>query len=362
MERAVEIVQGVNTAVGQVVWGPVMLVLLVGTGAYLTIRTGCIQATRFGYILRKTVGSLFKKPDKSRGDSKNLTAFQAVSTALASTVGTGNIAGVTGAIFAGGPGAVFWMWVAAFFGMFTKFSEIVLAVKYRQVDQDGLHHGGPMYYIEKGLGMKWLAVLFALIAGSASFGIGNIAQGVEIAGSLKSLLGWSGLASGIVLAAVVAVVILGGVKRIGQIASYIVPFMAIFYVLAGIAIIALRITDVPAAFAAIFRGAFSFEAVGGGIFGYGIHGGHAQRLCPGRVLQRGGPGLGPHGPRRRRDPGPGGTGDVGRVRGVCGHHRHLHHHRHGGAPLRRAEYPGRRGRPGRQRRGGRRRLQRHPPR
>ncbi len=270
MERVLETVTSINSAINNVVWGPVMLVLLVGTGAYLTIRTGWIQATRFGYILRKTVGSLFKKSDKDGRDSKNLTAFQAVSTALASTVGTGNIAGVTGAIFAGGPGAVFWMWVAAFFGMFTKFSEIVLAVKYRQVDRDGTHHGGPMYYIEKGLGMKWLAVLFAVIAGIASFGIGNIAQGVEIAGSLKSLFGWSGLTSGIVLAAVVAVVILGGVKRIGQIASYIVPFMAIFYVLAGIAIIALRITDVPAAFLAIFQSAFSFEAVGGGIFGYAI--------------------------------------------------------------------------------------------
>ena len=270
MERAVEIVQGVNTAVGQVVWGPVMLALLVGTGAYFTIRTGCVQATRFGYILRKTVGSLLKKPDKSRGDSKNLTAFQAMSTALASTVGTGNIAGVTGAIFAGGPGAVFWMWVAAFFGMSTKLSEIVLAGKYRQGDRDGLHYGGPMYYMEKGLGMRWLAVVFALTAGAASFGIGNIAQSVEIAGSLRSLLGWSGRASGVVLAAVVAAVILGGARRIGRLAACLVPFMAIFYVLAGAAIIALRITDVPAAFAAIFRGAFRFEAVGGGLFGCGI--------------------------------------------------------------------------------------------
>ena len=269
MERTLEIVEQVNAAVNNVVWGPVMLVLLVGTGVYLTSKTGCIQATRFGYILRKTVGSLLRRTGKG-GGGKNLTAFQAVSTALASTVGTGNIAGVTGAIFAGGPGAVFWMWVAAFFGMFTKFSEIVLAVKYRQVDEEGIHHGGPMYYMEKGLGMKWLAVLFALAAGFASFGIGNIAQGAEIAGALKSLFGWSGLASGLVLAAVVAVVILGGARRIGQFASCIVPFMAIFYVLAGIAIIALRITQVPAAFAAIFRGAFNFEAVGGGAFGCGI--------------------------------------------------------------------------------------------
>lgn len=270
MEGVLETVNRINSAINSVVWGPIMLVLLVGTGAYLTIRTGCIQATRFGYILRNTVGTLFKKTNKGEKSSRNLTAFQAVSTALASTVGTGNIAGVTGAIFAGGPGAVFWMWVAAFFGMFTKFSEIVLAVKYRQVDHSGIHHGGPMYYIEKGLGMKWLAVVFAVIAGIASFGIGNIAQGVEISGSLKSLFGWSGLTSGILLAAVVAVVILGGVKRIGQLASYIVPFMAVFYILAGVAIIVLRITDVPAAFASIFRSAFSFEAVGGGMFGYAI--------------------------------------------------------------------------------------------
>ena len=263
-----ETITNVNKLVNGFVWGPVMLALLVGTGIFLTCRTGWVQVRWFGYIMKNTVGSLFRKQEKDHGN--NLSPFQAVTTALAGTVGTGNIAGVTGAIFAGGPGAVFWMWVAAFFGMFTKFSEIVLAVKYRQVDQDGTHHGGPMYYIEKGLGMKWLAVLFAFIAGIASFGIGNIAQGVEIAGSLKSLFGWSGLTSGIILAAVVAVVILGGVKRIGQIASYIVPFMAIFYVLAGIAIIALRITDVPAAFAAIFQGAFSLEAVGGGIFGYAI--------------------------------------------------------------------------------------------
>ena len=270
MERAAETIAAINSAVNSVVWGPVMLLLLVGSGAYLTARTGWIQATRFGYMLRKTIGSLLKKREKGRKEGKNLTAFQAMSTALASTVGTGNIAGVTGALFAGGPGAVFWMWVAAFFGMFTKFSEILLAVKYREVDLDGLYHGGPMYYIEKGLGMKWLAVLFAVAAGLASFGIGNIAQGAEAAASLKSLFGWDGLTSGIVLASVVAVVILGGAKRIGQITSYLVPFMAVFYILAGLAVIALRITAVPAAFAAIFRSAFSLEAVGGGVFGYAI--------------------------------------------------------------------------------------------
>ena len=146
-----------------------------------------------------------------------------MTTALAGTVGTGNIAGVTGAIFAGGPGAVFWMWFAAFFGMFTKFAEIVLALKYRQVDENGVHYGGPMYYIEKGLGMKWLAVLFSLVAGFACFGIGNISQSSEIAGAMEGLFGMSGLTTGVLLAVVVGIVVLGGVQRIGRVTSYMVP-------------------------------------------------------------------------------------------------------------------------------------------
>ena len=263
-----EIITSVNSAVNSFVWGPVMLALLVGTGIFLTFRTGWIQVRRFGYIMKNTVGSLFRKSDKDHGN--NLSPFQAVTTALAGTVGTGNIAGVTGAIFAGGPGAVFWMWVSAFFGMMTKYAEIVLAVKYRQVDGDGTHFGGPMYYIEKGTGHKWLAVLFALLGGIACFGIGNIAQSTEIAGAMESLVGLPPLWTGIILAILTAIVVIGGVQRIGQVASYLVPFMAIFYIVAGVAVIALRITEVPAALAAIFQGAFSFEAVGGGVFGYAI--------------------------------------------------------------------------------------------
>ena len=247
-----------------------MLLLLVGTGVYLTVRCGCLQARKFGFIMRSTLGSLFRKTEKKAGGEPNLTPFQAVSTALAGTVGTGNIAGVTGAIFAGGPGAVFWMWVSAFFGMMTKYAEIVLAVKYRQVGPDGTHYGGPMYYIEKGTGMKWLAVLFSLLGGVACFGIGNIAQSTEIAGAMESLVGLPPLWTGIILAVLTAIVVIGGVQRIGQVASYLVPFMAIFYIVAGVAVIALRITEVPAALASIFQGAFSFEAVGGGVFGYVI--------------------------------------------------------------------------------------------
>ena len=266
----IERIEAVNDAVNSFVWGPVMLLLLVGTGVYLTARTGWIQVRWFGYIMKHTIGSLFQKREKDHG--KNLSPFQAVTTALAGTVGTGNIAGVTGAIFVGGPGAVFWMWVSAFFGMCTKYAEIALSVKFRNTTPEGVFHGGTMYYIENGLGKswKWLAVLFALLGGLASFGIGNISQSTEIAGALNGLFGIPHLASGLVLAAIVAVVVLGGVQRIGQVTSLLVPFMAVFYILAGILVILLRITQLPAAFQAIFSSAFSLESVGGGVFGYAI--------------------------------------------------------------------------------------------
>ncbi len=265
-----ETITQINSAINNFVWGPIMLALLVGTGVFLTFRTGWVQVRWFGYIMKNTIGSLFTK--KQSSDGSNLTPFQAVTTALAGTVGTGNIAGVTGAIFIGGPGAVFWMWISAFFGMCTKYSEIALAMKFRNTDADGVHKGGPMYYIENGLGKNWkfLAILFAVLGGLASFGIGNIAQSSEIAGALNGLFGLDPLVSGILLTVVVAIVVIGGVKRIGQVTSLLVPFMAIFYILAGLIVIVLRITEIPAAFAAIFTSAFSFEAVGGGVFGYAI--------------------------------------------------------------------------------------------
>ena len=277
MEKLLKIVELVNDKLNAFAWGPIMLVLLVGTGIFLTVRTRCIQVTKFGWIMKNTVGKLFKKSGKDHG--ANLSPFQAVTTALAGTVGTGNIAGVTGAIFIGGPGAVFWMWVSAFFGMCTKYAEIALALKFRSTDEKGVHKGGPMYYIENGLGRnwKWLAVIFAILGGLASFGIGNIAQSSEISGAIVGLAGMAGinydhlaLIVGIILAVVVAIVTLGGVKRIGQVTSLLVPFMAIFYIIAGIILIVMRISDVPAAFVSIFKSAFSFEAVGGGIFGYAM--------------------------------------------------------------------------------------------
>ena len=271
MEDFLEIFTKVERSINDFVWGPIMLALLVGTGVFLTFRTGWVQVRWFGYIMRNTVGSLFRKRGQKNHGS-NLSPFQAVTTALAGTVGTGNIAGVTGAIFIGGPGSVFWMWVSAFFGMCTKYSEIALAMKFRNTDRNGVHKGGPMYYIENGLGKswKWLAVVFALLGGVASFGIGNIAQSSEIAGALNGLFGLDPLVSGIILTVLVAIVILGGVKRIGQVTSLLVPFMSVFYVAAGVVVILMRITDVPGVFGAIFSSAFSFEAVGGGVFGYAI--------------------------------------------------------------------------------------------
>ena len=271
MEVLLETLLKFERHVNDFVWGPVMLALLVGTGVFLTFRTGWVQVRWFGYIMRNTVGSLFSKKNQ-RDHGSNLSPFQAVTTALAGTVGTGNIAGVTGAIFVGGPGAVFWMWVSAFFGMCTKYAEIALAMKFRDTGADGVHKGGPMYYIENGLGKswKWLAVVFALLGGLASFGIGNIAQSSEIAGAASGLFGLSPMVTGIALTVLVAIVVIGGVKRIGQVTSLLVPFMSVFYVAAGIVVILMRITDIPGVFAAIFASAFSFEAVGGGVFGYAI--------------------------------------------------------------------------------------------
>ena len=271
MEGFIAKIESINGAVNSFAWGPLMLLLLVGTGVFLTVKVRWLQVTHFGRIQKNTVGTLFQgKSGKDHG--ANISPFQAVSTALAGTVGTGNIAGVTGAIFTGGAGAVFWMWVAAFFGMVTKYAEIVLAMKYRVKDEKGVYHGGPMYYIENGIGKswKWLAVIFCLLGGLASFGIGNIAQSSEISGALSDLFHLPPVASGILIAVVVALVTLGGIKRIGKVTSLLVPFMSVFYILAGIVIILMRITHIPGVFAQIFAGAFSFKSVGGGLFGYTI--------------------------------------------------------------------------------------------
>lgn len=259
-----EWIMALNSQVNALVWGPPMLILLVGTGIYLTIRQGWPQVSKFGYAMRHTVGKLAEKGEGKKGE---VTPFQALATAMAGTVGTGNIAGVATAIAIGGPGAVFWMWLSAFFGMCTKYSEVLLAVHYREVKPDGSVLGGPFQYIEKGLHAKWLALLFALFGGLASFGIGNMTQANSVAHALETSFGVPRLVSGIIMMLITGVVVLGGLKSIVRVTEKLVPFMAIFYVLGGIALIVMNIGKLPAALALIFREAFTGTAAVGGFAG-----------------------------------------------------------------------------------------------
>ncbi|HAS92842.1 MAG TPA: sodium:alanine symporter family protein [Clostridiales bacterium] len=261
-----ETLMNINSAVNSVVWGPVLLILVLGTGTYLSFMTGFFSITKIGYVLKNTLFKMFAKDDKGEGE---VTAFQAVSTALAATVGTGNIAGVATAIALGGPGAVFWMWLAAIMGMTTKFAEVVLAVNYREKTEDGRFVGGPMYYITNGLGKswKWLAVLFAFFGTFASFGIGCMVQSNSVALSAESTFGIPVLATGIVLAILTAVVIVGGIKRIGAFTEKLVPFMAALYILGGLWLLISNAAKLPAAFAMIFSNAFTGTAAIGGFAG-----------------------------------------------------------------------------------------------
>lgn len=235
-----------------IAWGPWMLILLVGTGMYLSWRVGFLQFRKFGYAMKNTIGRMFQKQDAGAGE---VTPFQAVTTALAATVGTGNIAGVTGAIAVGGPGAVFWMWISALFGMVTKYAEVVLAVRYRERNEKGDYVGGPMYYIKNGLGQKWnwLAVLFSLLGALAAFGIGNMTQVNTIAGSINTAIDAFGgntqaatvtlfgqvvtvssIVIGMLVAVMVALVLFGGIKRIGSVTEKLVPMMALIYIICAL--------------------------------------------------------------------------------------------------------------------------------
>ncbi len=257
--------------ISSIVWGPPLLILIVGTGIFLTLRISFLQFSHLGYALKL---SFSKHQDQSsQGD---ISHFAALMTALAATIGTGNIVGVATAVVLGGPGAVFWMWVTALVGMATKYAEGVLAVKYRTVDERGEMAGGPMYYIEKGLGWKWLAVLFALFASVAAFGIGNMVQSNAVAGNISASFGLNPWITGFILAALTGLVILGGIKSIGRVTSYLVPFMALFYVLGGLVIILLNLTEVPAAFGLIFSDAFTGTAMAGGAIGTVIRWGVAR--------------------------------------------------------------------------------------
>jgi AGCS family alanine or glycine:cation symporter len=243
------------------VWGMPLIILLVGTGIFLTIRLRGLQVRQLGRALRIA----FSREDiQAAGD---ISHFKALMTALAATVGIGNIAGVATAIAAGGPGAVFWMWMTAFFGMATKYGEAILAVKYRVVDENGNMSGGPMYYLERGLGQKWLGVLFALFGSLAAFGIGNMAQANTVAHALESSFGVRPESTGLVMAALTAAVILGGIKRIGNVAGVLVPVMAVIYIVAGIVVLVLNYHTVPGALALILERAFTPTAATGGFAG-----------------------------------------------------------------------------------------------
>ncbi len=270
-------IESINSAINNFIWGVPAMICIIGVGLFLSIRTRFLQIRKFPYAIKTTIGRMFRKKNASDGA---LTPFQAVCTALAATVGTGNIAGVAGAIAIGGPGAVFWMWISAILGMCTKFAEVTLAVHFREVNADGELVGGPMYYIKNGLSKHWhwLAYLFSAFGVLTVFGTGNATQINTITTAINSALlnyniisedsvSTSNLIIGIIIAALVALILLGGVKRIGNVTEKLVPFMAVFYILLAIGVIIMNIQHVPGVFAAIFEGAFKPSAVTGGVVG-----------------------------------------------------------------------------------------------
>ena len=248
-----------------------MMLLLVAVGIFLTVRGRFFQFRKFGTAMKNTIGTVFSKSSHVKSES-GVSAFQAVTTALAATIGTGSIAGVATALVSGGPGAIFWMWVSALLGMMTKYSEIVLSLKFREKNDEGAYVGGPMYYIKNGLGknFKWLAVAFSIFAMVACIGTGNLTQANSISGVVESNLSVAPWITGLVLSILVGVVILGGVKRIASVNEKLVPAMGIVFVLVSMICIALNITKVPSAFGLIFREAFNFKAAFGGVAGYGV--------------------------------------------------------------------------------------------
>ena len=246
-----------------------MMVMLIAGGLFISIKTGFLQFRKFGYTMKNTLGTLFKK-DLHTKDSGSVSPFQAVATALAGTIGTGSIAGLATALVLGGPGAVFWMWISALLGMVTKYAEIVLSLKYRETNEDGAYVGGPMYYIKNGLGYKWLAALFAIFAMVACIGTGNATQSNSISGIMESSFSVAPWITGIVLTVLVGAVILGGVKRIASVNEKLVPIMAVFFILSAVAALIFNAGRIPTAFALIFKEAFNFKAAFGGIAGYGI--------------------------------------------------------------------------------------------
>ncbi len=277
MQSFIDTVAKVNGAVNGVVWGIPMLILIIGTGIYMSVRTGFFQITRIKTWANETFLAIFKKKSVTKTEEKKaITQFQALSTALAATIGTGNIAGVATAVCIGGPGAVFWMWLSALFGMMTSFSENVLGIYFRKKNEHGEWSGGAMYYLEEGLKEKKglrriakpLSVMFAIFCVLASFGIGNMAQSNSISSALQSNFNIPTVVTGVVLAVIAALVVLGGIKRIAMVTEKLVPFMAIFYIAGCLIIFVMNFRHIPYVFSSIFKSAFSFSAVAGGVGGY----------------------------------------------------------------------------------------------
>lgn len=265
MQETPGLMEQITDAVGylsNLVWGPPMLILLVGTGVYLTV---ILRGLQFTTLLPSLHLALVKRRDP--GSEGDISHFQALMTALAATVGTGNIAGVATAIHLGGPGALFWMWITGLFGMATKYAEALLAVKYRTTDKRGLMCGGPMYYISEGLGWKWLGVLFAVFATVASFGIGNMVQSNSVCDAINTTFGISPTVTGLVITLATGLVILGGIRSIGRVTGLLVPLMIVFYILAALYVLIARADQLGAAFALIFQQAFTPTAAGGGFAG-----------------------------------------------------------------------------------------------
>ena len=271
----------INGYVNDFVWGIPMLVLLVGTGILMTIVTKVFQITHIGHWMKNTIGGIFKDKhvtEHTAKHDKSITQFQSLCTALAATIGTGNIAGVAAAIALGGPGSIFWMWIVAFFGMMTNYSENVLGIYYRRKNIEGEWSGGAMYYLRDGLGAKKgckqigaiLAILFSCFCVLASFGIGNMSQINSIATNMKSAFTIPAWVTGVILMVLAALVIVGGIKRIASVAEKLVPFMALIYVLGALIIVVANFGNMGAVLKAIFKGAFALKAAGGGVVGYGI--------------------------------------------------------------------------------------------
>lgn len=255
------------SSINALVWGPPMLVMILGVGLFLSIGLKLMP------VLKLRAGFQLMWKGRTGAESEGeIPPFQALMTALSATVGTGNIAGVATAVFLGGPGALFWMWLTALVGMATKYSEAVLAVRFREVDERGAYTGGPMYYIRNGLGKKWawLGVLFAIFAAVAAFGIGNTVQANSVADVLETNFNLPHWITGLVLMVLVGLVLIGGIKRIGQVASTLVPFMAIAYVLVGLMVLAINADQIPSAIAMVFTHAFSPVAAEGGFAGAAV--------------------------------------------------------------------------------------------